>query len=85
MDSFNIAKDRARVCVTHHYACDCREYLFQEIMMEAKKLIQEAIDSRPTRETPGETMYLATVDVPAFVRVHNKMQEFVKRLDELTL
>ena len=33
-----ITKKRAEKCVTHHYACDCREYRYQE-MERALKVI----------------------------------------------
>jgi hypothetical protein len=28
---YRITKARADACVTHHWACDCREYRFQKI------------------------------------------------------
>jgi hypothetical protein len=33
-----ISKSRADNCVTHHHACDCREYEFQEMRRELEAL-----------------------------------------------
>ena len=30
-EEFKTSKARAERCVTHHHACDCREYKFQEL------------------------------------------------------
>jgi uncharacterized protein YdcH (DUF465 family) len=30
--SEKVSKSRAERCVTHHYACDCREYRYQEML-----------------------------------------------------
>lgn len=33
-----MTKDRAKNCVTHHYACDCREYEFAQVRAERDAL-----------------------------------------------
>ena len=42
-EEFKTSKARAERCVTHHHACDCREYKFQELEQQLAAL-REAIE-----------------------------------------
>ena len=39
-----ITKQQSDRCITHHHACDCREWLFQEVVEALKDTLNEAID-----------------------------------------
>jgi len=41
-EEFKTSKARAERCVTHHHACDCREYKFQELEAEVKRWQQQS-------------------------------------------
>ena len=41
-EEFKTPKARAERCVTHHHACDCREYKFQELEAQLAAL-REAV------------------------------------------
>jgi len=36
-------KKKAEHCTMHHYACDCREAMYQEAIFEAAKVIERYI------------------------------------------
>jgi len=42
-DKLNDLKRKAEHCTTHHYACDCREAMYQEAIFEAAKVIERYI------------------------------------------
>ena len=39
MGEYNVSKERADRCVSHHHACDCREYRFQQLEDKNKLLM----------------------------------------------
>jgi hypothetical protein len=39
--SKNISKARAERCVTHSYACDCREYRYQEMLAALQAALRD--------------------------------------------
>jgi hypothetical protein len=39
-------------CVTHHYACDCREYRHEQEVAHLKRLLQRATETAYWRSSP---------------------------------
>lgn len=39
MGDYTVSKERADRCVSHHHACDCREYRFQQLEDKNKLLM----------------------------------------------
>ena len=50
-EEFKTPKARAERCVTHHHACDCREYKFQELEAELAVLRELLYDAYELGQT----------------------------------
>ena len=50
-EEFKTSKARAERCVTHHHACDCREYKFQELEAELAVLRELLYDAYELGQT----------------------------------
>lgn len=46
-----ITKQQSDRCITHHHACDCREWLFQEVVNELKYAVDVSRVKLPLGET----------------------------------
>ena len=72
--------ERVRRCTTHHHACDCREYEFEQAKVRIEALEKAA---RGVVEARGiGFMQVHKEDVPEFMHLMNRIDKLAALLEE---